>query len=370
MHSTAFIFQQHNHSRKFIAFINEHFSDRQYKPFLLTSVSNTAIPYEGAIVLRYSSMVEEVDRIVEICKNHDIIYLVSPFFSPIVKLYISLFYKELIHRLVWIEWGYDLYKNDNPRLSVRIKSAFKNLAKKLFEARIPVFVAIHPADLPVYDEIVRGRAVKYSIPYAFSGKYELYENDNTSIEKKIQSGESIVIQVGNRADRPLNHLAILNKLSVYKDFPIKVLLPLSYGNKDYALTVKNKAEELFGDKAMCLMDFMEYSEYSKILNTVDILIIDSERQIALGNIHPMLYRKKKIFLSPTSPLYKYYKENNVLVYSIETLGRISFEMLCHEDDLSNGREYLINYKKKTPLQNWTELFDSIDKVFDKGSTES
>ena len=359
MLKTAFIFQYHNHSKGFVNFLNQNYADRGYDKYLLMSSDNPNEPYEGINELRYRNSAEETNHIVEICKTHDVVYLVSSFFSPIVKIRLSILYNSILRKLVWIEWGYDLYKSDNPKISIRVKSWFKNNVKKVFETKIPVFVAIHPADLPVYDEVIGGSAVKFSIPYAFapSTSYDnLYESDFISYSDILKAERDIVIQVGNRADRPLNHLAILDKLSVYKDYPIKILIPLSYGNKDYASIVKKKAEDLFGSKAWCLMDYIAYTEYTKILDTVDILIIDSNRQIALGNIHPILYRKKKLFLSPKSPLYKYYLSNDIKVYSIDNLGVWSFEELCSDDDLSKGRDYIINYRKKNGF------FKSIDEI--------
>lgn len=362
MSKTSYIFQHHQHSKYFVRFINDNFESKNYCLNVLVPKGANKEPIPGTNTIIFDGVSDEVAKIVRICNESDVVYLVSSFFSPLVKFKLALFHNEIFQKIAWIEWGYDLYNNHSNKFIPKIKIWLKEFVRRFFERKIAVFIAIHPADLPVYDRNIKGKAHKLWAPYNFDkDENHFYEQHNKiALREKLAVGAPLVIQIGNRADEPLNHISILQSLFKYKNENIKIIIPLSYGDNEYAEKVKRVAVDLFAEKVVCLREFMPFAEYQELMSSVDILIVDSDRQIALGNIHPMLYMEKKVYLSSKSPLYKYYIDNGIKVFDIDSLDTTTFEELSKDVDLSSGSKYIRDYKSKDPYAVWSELFSNVE----------
>lgn len=365
MKKVAHIFMPHLFTKEAVDFLKTECGSFGFEIFILqnTKSSNTTIDIEGVCYLRYSSLREEILLLKKIFDDHDVVYTHSLFIGPLQKILLLLRCPKCTHKLVWIEWGFDLYPSYAPRVIDKIKAAFKRISQLLFDKRIANFVAIHPIDIDVYHSRVGGDANIYFAPYSFSNTVDpfLLNFKKNSIEKKIKNNEPIVIQVNHRADRVLRHKEILDRLGIYKNQNIQIILPLSYGNVDgCADEIESYAVAKFGkEKIKALRSLVSLDEYQRLLSTVDIFIIYATRQIALGNIYSMLYMQKKIFLPSISNLTHFFRSKGVKIFNIEDLGLLSFEELCKDEDLSRGREYMIEYDSKDPVQMWKDLFNKI-----------
>jgi hypothetical protein len=122
----------------------------------------------------------------------------------------------------------------------------------------------------------------------------------------------------------LNHIEVLNQLTKYQNENIRIYLPLSYGDKNYGDQVEKYAKNLFGDKVVCLRNMMTKSDYMDFLSMIDIAIFNTSRQIGLGNITPLLYMGKKIFMPAGSIMYEYYKSVGVEVFDSNQLNNMEF----------------------------------------------
>ena len=84
--------------------------------------------------------------------------------------------------------------------------------------------------------------------YGAKGKYHecfmypsnLYKQYNV----KLKKDSTINIQVGNSADPTNNHIEAFEMLRKYKHENVKIYVPLSYGNQNYASTVISKGGAL------------------------------------------------------------------------------------------------------------------------------
>lgn len=306
---------------------------------------------------------KDIKKIVSVMKDYDYIVFHSMMLTLPTKLYIRFFNQYLIDKIVWIEWGYDIYTDRGCDLKSRLKFLLKRLVIKLFEKRIPIFVAIHPADIKEYMTGIKGKGKIFVAPYREHNGININLDDYkyVSLAERIRNGEEIYIQVNHRAEAILKHKEVLDCLLKFKNENIKILLPLCYGDKDYGDYIEQYARDKFGNKAIIQREVMAYDDYIDLLKRVDIFILNSTRQIALGNIHPMILMRKKIFLPAGSVLYRYYSDEGDEISCLEMIKNANFtyDDLCKDLNTEIAQNHLIDYLQEDTISKWRDIFNLL-----------
>jgi hypothetical protein len=162
---------------------------------------------------------------------------------------------------------------------------------------------------------------------------ELSENSNkskNSIVLKKTNKKSIMI--GNNSSISLNHISIINYLSLFSLSDFKVILPLNYGNKRYKKFLIKYSRNLLGDKLLVIENFFPYFEYRKLISSIDVLIMNNIRPQGAGNIHIALHEGIKIYMNPLNTHYKFLCNHEIVINSIEELYTSSInDILCPLD---------------------------------------
>lgn len=125
------------------------------------------------------------------------------------------------------------------------------------------------------------------------------------------------IFIGNSASFTSNHLEIFHKLKKMNVGDRKIVVPLSYGNSQYAKYICRKGKQLFFNQFVGLRVFMDKEEYHKILLNCSVMILNHNRQQALGNIVSAAWLGMRIYIREEISTYKFFKELGLHVYSIE-----------------------------------------------------
>lgn len=324
-------------------------------------------------VLEFSApfnRLSELRKIVEILKDYEYVVFHSMMLTQSMKLYIKLFHSNLINKIVWIEWGYDIYTDKGVGFKDRFKYLFKRWTIFLFERNIPYLVAIHPADVDEYRNGVKGKAEIEVIPYReYNGIHlDLSNYRYTSLKERRRNNDPIYIQVNHRAEAILNHADVLNCLSRFKDENIRIILPLCYGDKEYGDAIEKMAVDIFGEKVICQREVVPYEEYMQLLARTDIFILNSNRQIALGNIHPMILMQKKIYMPETSTLYKYYVSQGDCVCKLNDLKKARmFSEITEDIDTLTGKKHLEDYLNEDSISKWRALFNKLTNSAERES---
>ena len=306
-------------------------------------------------------------------KKYDFIVLHSMSVFKTLDRILALFFPSLVRKLVWIEWGADLYewkKNDSHNVSEWMIEWIRNRVNYMLRIRIPYVVCIFPPDEECYrSEFVRSDAKTFYAPYC--GSKSLYQFRNRVEKSRLsadrENGNEIVIQVGQNAMSSLNHVGALCSLRKFRNRKIKIFLPLSYGGKgDYAEKVKATAENMFKEKAYPLMEFMPADQYFDICNGVDIAVFNTYRQAGLGNIHRLIWNRVKVYLPKDSVMYKYFKGCGVPVQAIEQIASESFEEFISDPVVEDEEKYT-NFLRslseiKWKVEKWREIYNYLDSI--------
>jgi hypothetical protein len=135
-----------------------------------------------------------------------------------------------------------------------------------------------------------------------------------------QGFEGTTILIGNSGNEVNNHAEILEMLNFLKDSNVRIICPLSYGgNNEYTNSVLTAGQKIFGDKFEPLMSFLGTDDYLSLLSGTDIAVMNHGRQQGLGNILPLMYFGKKVYLRSETTTYKFLKDLGCVIFDIESV---------------------------------------------------
>lgn len=184
--------------------------------------------------------------------------------------------------------------------------------------------------------------------------YEAYRG------KKEQKERIYRILIGNSADRANCHIDAFEKLKRFADEDIEIVVPLSYGDKDYRKEVIEKGTEIFGEKFRPVTHFMDIEKYTQFLNSCDAAVFNNNRQQAMGNINMLLQLGKKVFLRKDNRMWDHYKEAGLLLYEIDTADELSIREFVHMDPAAAFNNIKIMEKKqdfRRVIEQWKTVLE-------------
>lgn len=301
--------------------------------------------------------------------SYDIIifHSLTPFHLKLIKL-LSKF--KVKPRLIWIGMGYDYYdiisqdkkslyldktldliKKNKPKSGslTRIRNFLRHCYypnKKSVISSLDFFAPVVPSEY----EVVKKAFLKEKVgdfPAFVSWNYSTSSVELLSKDDGFKKRDRVNILLGNSAIETNNHLEAIDLLSeIKKNISIdKVVCPLSYGSIEYASIVKEYGSRGIGENFFPLDTFMEYNEYSKILNECTVFVMNSKRQQAGGNIVAMLLKGATVFLREENPFFHLFRSNGLKIFSIQELecnhNLINYRV--PHDDVVTCQEFFENY---------------------------
>jgi dTDP-N-acetylfucosamine:lipid II N-acetylfucosaminyltransferase len=352
-------------TKQYVRFINENFNPQKHIFLIVDKKENVPaelLEQENTITID-ANKGRQFTTVLSYMRNSNLIILHSLCLSIYQQLCL-LFYPPIMNKVVWVAWGMDLYQwrwRDKGNIFYKAR----NLISFIFRTRIKYFVGIFPPDIEYFKKTFKSQANTYYASYVDGLYNPIYKQkfNSPSLLEKVRNNECINIQIGHSCSLMLNHINVLNQLVRYQNENIRIYLPLSYGDKDYGNQVEQYAKKLFGDKVICLRNMMSKPDYMDFLSMIDSAIFSTSRQIGLGNITPLLYMGKKIFMPAGSIMYEYYKSVGVEIFDSNQLNNMEFSQFITPIDTSNAKNYIETQvkNKELKIEMWTKVFNATMK---------
>jgi len=257
----------------------------------------------------------------------------------------------LLHKVNWIIWGGDLYYFNKPKTTLKTK-VFE-FVRAFVIKRIGVIISYPTGDYELAKKWYNTRGeFKKCLYYPYFAVEDYLKHIDVSGE------EENIIMVGNSADSSNEHLEVFDKISQLEEINnYKIICPLSYaGKQSYIDTVITKGKELFGDRFVPLVDFMNSDEYYKLLSTVKIVIMAHKRQQATGNILSLIKFKKKIYIRNNISTWDFYKENGIKIFDYYNLEDDLFIPMKEEFKEQNRSAIKNNFTYSRVISEWKDIF--------------
>lgn len=329
-------------TKAYIDFINLNFSSSEHY-FAIVGAADYESCDSNVIIVEKT--IKSYLSLILNCYKSDKIFLHSLFFTNIVKL--LSFQPWLLKKCYWIIWGADLYSYRSPRsrLSEKFNEIFRSFSIKRFAGLITHIKGD-------YELAKKWYGAKGKHHYSFVYPSNLYKDIEISHEF---NNRKLFIQVGNSADPSNNHIEILNKLKALNRNDIQIIVPLSYGNKEYAKKVIKVGTKMFRENFTPMKDFMPLNEYIQLLSKIDIAIFNHDRQQALGNITTLIGMGKTIYMKSDITSTEFLRSMGIQLFDVETI----------EKDLSVLSEKAIQYNKNIIKNRFSpeELVKDLKKIF-------
>lgn len=348
----------------YLEFIKDYFDTSKHTFLVMDKKENIPkvfLAYPNLIVTNQVNNIEFINL-----KNYshefDQILLHGNVFPPKLKLKMIIDYKTF-NNLYWIGWGADLYEIDYKSVRMHTstsKALIIYCINKMWVKKVKNYVGIFPSDIEYLKKTYNTNAECFYASYPVNLYNDVYntEIDRHTLTEKLRKNEKINIQIGHHAAKSLNHIKVLKKLEKFKKENIHIFIPLSYGNLAYAKEVEEAAVKIFEGKVTFLKDFMSKEKYMQFLNEMDVIIFNTYRQIGLGNLMPLLYLQKKIYMPRDSIMYKFFHTNDINIADYNLINELNFNDFTKEADMESALTYIyseeLNADKK--VKDWCKVF--------------
>jgi len=320
----------------------------------------------------------------------------NPFFMKSLEKYdfivlhsLSRFNQEVVAhaspylQFIWIGMGYDyydiIYEDPESLYQEQTKEIVKNLnnkrvtinnlrgqlSKRLFYKDLDKKAIVEKIDFfaPVLENEYDMVASKFSINFPDYIDWN-YGSTVKILEGKMKhctlNGNNIL--VGNSASPTSNHLEVFEYLKTQNLSRKKIICPLSYGDFEYAGILKEKGKAYFGDNFVSVDEYMSFEDYRSLISSCSHLIMNHHRQQGGGNVLTMLYMGAKVFLNEINPMYSFYKEKSVVIFTMDELYNDSSLLDSHlsEEDIEKNRQVLkLTFGEKMLLNKTENLIKKV-----------
>lgn len=231
----------------------------------------------------------------------------------------------LLKKCYWVIWGGDLYCHQD---NVMPRSLYKSICevfRRFAIKRLGYLVTYIPGDIDRVRSWYGAKGVYCKCIMYISNTFDAVPISNDSKNKEIS------IQIGNSADSVNNHIDVFELIKYQGERSIKIYVPLSYGNKDYANKIISLGNDMFGDKFIPIVDFMSIEKYIQYMTNIDIAIFNHTRQQGMGNLISFLGLGKTVYIRDSTSQWDLMNELNILVKSIDDYdgSTLSIEQSVH-----------------------------------------
>lgn len=163
------------------------------------------------------------------------------------------------------------------------------------------------------------------------------------------------IMIGHSSSPDGNHYEVIKMISsINNNYPI--LMPLAYGDKEYASVISKAANTLFKNVEI-LEDKIERSAYYRKLCEVGWAVINVKVQQGVGNIIGLIWIGAKVFLDKRSSVYIDFNDWGIKIFNIQDhLNKEELETKLAKAEIENNRRIILdNFGEKKVSEYWKKI---------------
>lgn len=186
-----------------------------------------------------------------------------------------------------------------------------------------------------------------------SGLFDQNFDAAIQLPPKFRVSSCYNILLGNSADPSNNHIEGLRWIKKNIKENCEVYSVLSYGSDLGKQLAIKEGFKLFGKHFHPIMNFMNRSDYLSFLNDMDVIIMNHNRQQAVGNIMTSIVLGKPVILKAKNVVYQMLMSNRLSsVFTLEDCSKFGIEALIQKSttDITYNREIVsVMYSKRVRL---------------------
>lgn len=337
MQTTIHIFSSENlYTFKYLKFLESNF-DLSSAKFVFRKKADKEFEYGYKIKARITYPSNNIQfftgMMPELKKSSRILFHQLPH-GP--ALFLWNMFPGLLSKVTWIIWGGDvyLYRQSKESLPSRIYEMFRKMMIKI----IPRIASFAPGDYEIIKKVYNTKADYFPSMYPLPVDFLNF----TASSGSEKSNGDLKILAGNSGNPSNLHHEILTRLEPLKNTTVKIYCPLSYsGNPDYTASVEERGKQIFGEKFIPMHKMLAPDKYLDLLYGIDVAIMIHDRQQGLGNILPLLYFGKKVFMRAGTSSYEYLKSIGCHLSDISSIDTFDESLLRSEQEMNEENRTII-----------------------------
>ncbi|PIB36604.1 hypothetical protein BFP72_14940 [Reichenbachiella sp. 5M10] len=232
------------------------------------------------------------------------------------------------------KWFYFLRNGNHHPLHIKAKSLSK----------VDFISTVLPQERPLLNHLktLKATYVEYNYGY-IDHLIRGYSAERDQLSKGVY--------VGHASFYSNNQIDVLHKLHSIA-YNGDILCPISYGEKECANVIKDLNKQLFDNRINTLSTIIPYLEFTKLLASNHVMVLNTIHQQGVGNLLMGLYMGMKVFLNEKGLLFMYCKSLGLKVYSFQKdFNSTTIEDLQEMDLTIKNRKILDHVlSKKVVLQ--------------------
>lgn len=352
------LFPKEKFTDSYINFINKNFTNKDNIFFLYGRGYNTISENEENVFILKKDLIYLFKYLKLLNKSHGII--LHSFFNK--KIILTLLLQPwLMKKINIVFWGADLYCYRNKK--VKFKDKVSEWVRKVIIKNVKYITTLVSGDYELAKRWYNVKGIPLLGMYLNIDSQENLERIREN-KKRFNDSDVINIQIGNNADKSNNHIEAINLVSRFKEYNIKVYIPLSYsGTKEYISSVIDYGKNRLGNKFIPLLDYISIERYNEYLSTIDIGIFCNDRQQGMGNINSLVYLGSKIYLRNDTAMWKHFTEElNYSLDKVEDISDLSFEEFIryNEKNMRKNIELVARLRSEAnAIEKWQNIFKKM-----------
>lgn len=269
---------------------------------------------------------------------------------------------SLVPKIIWRTWGADL-KTPHYYQAKGLRSLYLRLTYRGFVKTVRRFEMIGVANL--VDELKLEKMFGSGL-HTTKFPYTDTVNSNTLYEAYVNRPKTdarIRVMVGHSGYPDDRHIPLLESLKAFQNENMVISLIMSYGNKEYIEKVRAYVTQQFGEKSPqieWISEKMPYEDYLAYLQTMDIVLFDMVNSAALGNLAPLVYFDKKIYLNREGDMAAAFDAAGLLYGCCDEIAGQTFAAfsapLISTDE---SKRKLFSFRKEYSREQWKTLLDGL-----------
>ena len=263
-------------------------------------------------------------------------------------------------KIVWRTWG-----GNKLATSFHNKGMIRMLVKKALHSiavrRVNQFAAVGIHNIVDQFELEKiiSKPPMYILPYWQKGRHDTLSK--MVLKKPVQNKKAVNVMIGHSGYYEDHHISIMKDLEKFKNEAIHIYLVLAYGDRNYVNEIKEYALSTWKDKVTVIEDYKRYNEYVSFLDAIDIAILDSPVQNALGTIALLLFLQKKIYLNPDGVMYRAFQHYNIPCGTVDSIGGSLFSDFSAPVEYPNDSWKMLSVETDDYCYGcWTQLLHDLD----------
>lgn len=267
------------------------------------------------------------------------------------------FFPVFRERVVWIIWGGDAYKS----LKLGRKAIpFEFIERKVYK-RLNLISSSQEIEFQRIIQVFNIKKAKFvNLIYPIDS-FQAMPDRTEKEDPKVEGPRKILL--GNSAcptNRHIEAIDLINRNINKFGSLVKIYCPLSYSITDlqYQQQVIQYGKTVLGDAFIPITDYQKPESYFQFLASIDVFIMNHQRQRGIGVLRTALYWGKVVYMAAENINLKHFKNEGLQLFEIEQLETkpLVSELPILEKN-HNARLMMENYNEKRAVELWQKALN-------------